>query len=385
MERTKEASRRMLILPNSSRIVDDQKYNPVISHHASQLDHLIEADTSDHKRHLRFIRSPDGNGLTLEYNGHSSQRIHNASYYNQIDVAWPPLKSLIADANASVVGDVQFLLDFAIIAHPKTATSSMLHWFRSHPEIQMHDQENHALASGKPAELVADLYHLETGHMYKRGYKAPRDLIVREALLSLANHWPKTKLIVGIRHPVLWFESFYNFRVHNGYKMPPPETLIGPLQQGMVGVATDEAKFHLHLDNLGKTSHSTDELRLLSWGVDKPPKLPKLSNPVFLYEISQMSDANETRSSSFCSDLANYLGLQTAFNPISSKRGPTYPKAIEICEPRYRAVRHELMKHAIESSTWIQKYFLRSPDVVVSSPEFFHQLMISWIVDPCEA
>jgi len=122
----------------------------------------------------------------------------------------PPLSSLIADKEANVTGDVQFLLDFAIIGHPKTATSFQLEWFASHPEIQAYTYEIHSLQHGKPALLVSQLYELPAGSKYKRGYKAPRDVKHVEALESLHKYWPDTRLVVGLRHPVTWFESFYN-------------------------------------------------------------------------------------------------------------------------------------------------------------------------------
>jgi hypothetical protein len=340
---------------------------------------------------LSLSLSSDAQGLIKVYHGHDGKdRLVDTNYTSFMEVPdidrndWPVLEKLVGSTNSDIIGDVQYLLDFAIIAHPKTATSSMQNWFRSHPEIQMQAHENHALAAGRPAELVVQLYNLMPGRAYKRGYKAPRDLIMGESLQALAKYWPKTKLIVGLRHPVLWFESFYNFRMHNGYNMPSPETLIGKLKRGMVGVATDESKFHLHLDNLGKTLRSPDELKFLSWGNDKRPRIPKMKNPVFLYEVNQLRDANETRAAIFCSDLKNYLGLQKSLAPMSAKKGPVYTKAIEICEPRYNDLRDELMKNAKEASTWIQRYFLQSPDVVVSSPKYFNELMVSWSVDPCE-
>ena len=298
---------------------------------------------------------------------------------------WPSLENLIEKTNKKIITDVQFILDFAIIAHPKTATSNLQNWFRSHPEIQMHETENHALAKGHPGELVCDLYDLKQGWRYKRGYKAPRDLIISESLHAIETYWPKTKLIVGLRHPVLWFESFYNFRVHNGHKMPPPEALMGKLKRGMVGVATDESKFHLHLDNLGKTSHSPEELKLLSWGAEKKVEAPKMINPVFLYEVNQLRDTNVTRAAIFSSDLQSYLGLMKGFQPLSTKRGPTYIKAIEICEAKHKDLRRELMKNSREASKWIRKYFLKSPDVHVSSSDHFNALLVSWMTDPCDA
>lgn len=297
--------------------------------------------------------------------------------------SWPTLESLIDQSNSEIINDVQFILDFAIIAHPKTATSNLQTWLRMHPEIQIHEFENHALAKGRPAELVSDLYHLQPGRRYKRGYKAPRDLIIDESLHALTKYWPKTKLIIGLRHPVLWFESFYNFRIHNGIDMPLPETLIGKLQRGMVGVATDESKFHLHLDNLGKTNHTADELKLLSRGDDKKYILPRMNNPVFLYEVNQLRDTNETRSATFSMDLKSYLELENEFQPLTTTEGPRYSKAITICEPHHIILRNELMKNSREASIWIRTYFLNSPDVTVSSPEYFDQLLLSWMVDPC--
>lgn len=328
-------------------------------------------------------RATDLDALNNDYRALTTEVAHSADT-SLTATDWPQLENLIDKTNSKIITDVQFMLDFAIIAHPKTATSNLQNWLRSHPEIQMHQLENHALAKGRPAELVSDLYDLKPGWNYKRGYKAPRDLIIGESLQAIETYWPTTKLIVGLRHPVLWFESFYNFRVHNRHKMPPPETLIGKLKRGMVGVATDESKFHLHLDNLGKTLHSSDELKLLSWGKDKRVDLPKMRNPVFLYEVNQLRDDNETRAEIFSLDLKNYLSLTKDFQPISTKRGPTYSKAIEICDSQHRELRRELMKNAREASTWIRKYFLKSHDVTVSSADYFNALLVSWMSDPCD-
>jgi len=103
----------------------------------------------------------------------------------------PPFSDLIGDNNTNITGDVQFLLDFAIIGHAKTGTSALLNWLCSHEEVQMHYGEKHSLKNNKPAELVSLLYDLPPG---KRGYKAPND-IRRQALLNaLHSYWPYTKL-----------------------------------------------------------------------------------------------------------------------------------------------------------------------------------------------
>lgn len=122
---------------------------------------------------------------------------------------FPPLSTII-DQNNEVTGDASFLLDFAIIGHPKTATSFILQWLASHPEIQTEVHEVNSLSRGDAAALIQRLYNLPKGKHFKRGYKAPRDILLPKAMNAIAQYWPNTGLIVGVRHPVLWFESFYN-------------------------------------------------------------------------------------------------------------------------------------------------------------------------------
>jgi len=167
---------------------------------------------------------------------------------------------------------------------------------------------------------------------------------------------------------------------------------MGKLQNGMQGVCTDESKFHLHLDNLGKTRHSPEEEKLLTWDNKNKPKLPKMPNPVFLYEINQLHDENQTRADLYQTDLQHFLGLKEGLEPIvssssSSSKSSSQTKyvAIDICDVKYRFIRAELLKNAVEASTWIRRYFLQSPDVTVSSPEHFNELLEAWLVDPCMA
>jgi hypothetical protein len=61
------------------------------------------------------------------------------------------------------------------------------------------------------------------------------------------------------------------------------------------------------------------------------------------------------------------------------------PGIIDICDERYGLVRAELMKNAIAASRWIREYFLESPDVTVSSPEYFRSLLEGWMTDPCDS
>jgi hypothetical protein len=302
------------------------------------------------------------------------------------EIERPPLHTIISDFNKDITGDVEFLLDFAIVGHAKTATTFTMNWLASQDEIQMYGYEMHSLRMGKPAELASQLYTLPAGSKYKRGYKAPHDISSIQALDSIAEYWPKCKLVVGLRHPVSWFESFYNFRVRKGYTMPPADSYIGKCPSDSHGVCIEEAQFHLHLNLLGKTNQTTaDEKKLLKPLPSVVPALAPLHNQVFLYEISQLGDKDEARAYKYRRDLGNFLGLKHEISPIIHKdESLNYHYDLDICEDRYRSLRRALMDTAKPASEWIRTYFMQSPEVVVSSPKFFNDLLLEWMEDPCD-
>jgi hypothetical protein len=298
----------------------------------------------------------------------------------------PRLHTLIGDFDKSITGDVEFLLNFAIIGYPKTATTSTMRWLESHNEVQMNHHELHSLQDGKPAELVSQLYTLPAGSKYKRGYKAPRDIYSIEALNSIAEYWPGCKLVIGLRHPLSWFESFYNFRVRRGYTMPPADSLIGNCTKASHHVCTENAKFHLHLNLLGKTNQTTaEEKKLLMPLPSKVSILAPMHNQVFLYHISQLRDEDKARSHKYRRDFSSFLGLKQELEPmVHNDTSRNYKYDLDICEDRYRPLRRALMDIAKPASEWIRTYFMQSPEVFVSSPEFFNELLLEWMDDPCD-
>jgi hypothetical protein len=53
----------------------------------------------------------------------------------------PPLESLIGDTYLNISGNVQFLLDFAILGVPKCGTSTMMRWLNQHSLASVIDTE----------------------------------------------------------------------------------------------------------------------------------------------------------------------------------------------------------------------------------------------------
>ena len=51
------------------------------------------------------------------------------------------LWNLVAADGVNITGDVDFLLDYAIIGHPKTATTFTNLWFQTHPQVRSFREE----------------------------------------------------------------------------------------------------------------------------------------------------------------------------------------------------------------------------------------------------
>ena len=244
------------------------------------------------------------------------------------------------------------------------------------------------LSKGRPVQAIWELYTMLQEGDYKRGFKSPWDITNRGgALDSIRTYWPQTKLIVGLRHPVRWFESFYNYRLQR-MKLPHPNEL---LKVEVKGLSVQTANFHVFLARLGKTSMTApEELELRQQFSDRlEPLPPRMPNTVFLYDMDQVADKNETRAAEFRKDLQDYLGLKAEIPPLTIHTNKGKRKGnrgyIDICNAEYDALKSELQNIAIRASIWIRKYFMESEDVTVSSREYLEEILETWTHDPCDS
>jgi len=154
------------------------------------------------------------------------------------------------------------------------------------------------------------------------------------------------------------------------------------------------------------------------------PGRVKLSNRVFVYDIEQLSDKNETRRGIFSADLARFIGLKGKLPPPpvvnrnkvesttdteGNKRrrllmGSTEDKQMEnikeseklelaarnnklridICDKEFKYLREILVADARKTTKWLTDYFLaHGHNVFVSEKEFFFKIIKSWNEDPC--
>lgn len=304
---------------------------------------------------------------------------------------WPPLSDIIWKVNenkTNIIGDVQWLLDYAIVGHSKTGTTDLQRWLTRHPEVQGHVTEVRSLFHHNPGELVELMYNLSSGTPLIRGYKHPLDIVYDYSVDYLAQYWPSTRLIVGVRSPIKWMESWYNFRVrmrgkyfHGNGSASDPLSMMGrnlPFQMF----------FHRHLALLGKTNGTDDphETALLNTLARQMfPKRPYVPNKIFLYDVSQPFDKNESRRNLFREDLQRFIGLQRPLPPIRiANTSRNFHFALDICEDRYIPLRKDILKVSKAASEWISKYFLDHPDVTVSSRDHFKVILETWLHDPCD-
>lgn len=270
----------------------------------------------------------------------------------------------------NITRDVNWLLNFAIVGFPKTGTSTLMLYLKNQTEsIFIFEDERCEIAWGQQVPLLKDLHRNYQPNL-RMGIKCPSNLEVDLALKNYDKFFPSTKFIIGLRHPVLYFQSFYNFRITNGFDMPPAQRLIGKCRRTFQNVCTQRANFSRHLEKI------------------------QPSRKVFLYDVSQLRDHNRLRATRFRQDLAKFLDLKTELDQpmIWVKPGQDRPveeaenfneRKINICDDKYANLRRVLLEQASSSSTWIRNAFIANPNVQTSSPEFFSHILDTWHYDPC--
>mmetsp|Transcript_31441 Transcript_31441/g.62285 ORF Transcript_31441/g.62285 Transcript_31441/m.62285 type:complete len:403 (-) Transcript_31441:4-1212(-) len=328
----------------------------------------------------------------------------------------PPIDSLIHPKNGKIIGDISWLLDFAIIGFPKSGTTFMKDYLNQSNETCVYERE---FCMKQPSDVPNLVRHYHDAHLklqqslkdnYKKinfGLKCPGVLYRKHDLNIYRKYFPRTRLIIGLRHPVSWFESFYNYQSYRNVSLPPTNQLIGRCGPDTdPKVCTDRARFHAALARLGKTSMDTEDEISLLFGLryekfetkiienskqggnddidhrrlaEKSTQKDGIPNDIFLYEVRQVTTE---ASKQIPMDLRKYLRVNTDFPDIFPfKQNKT--RTINICEHDHDAVRALLVEHGTDAADWIRDYFVNSPSVNLASPESFYGFLDDWKLDPC--
>lgn len=294
----------------------------------------------------------------------------------------PPFSKLIRGNETHLYllqKDLSVLVDIAYIGHSNCG-SSIHEWFLDHPQICIEDIERNGMGKGLVNTInIAYQYPIDCPYV---AYKRSDDIIDEASILTIRDHFPKTKLIIGILHPVLWFQSLCN-------NFTEAASLISHCNANH-HTCTANAKFHLQIAKALRRTPMTSEREVELLGEIVDSSTTKLSNSVFFFEFSQLFDPNEIRNVQFRQDFSDFLGLNQSFPAASnisrenktSRMGEQH--RINICNDEFANIRELLMRHAKNIAAWIREFFLDCEDVVVSSREYLNELLETYIYDPCE-
>ena len=301
----------------------------------------------------------------------------------------------------SIQKDISSYLSFAIIGMSKTGTTSLLNMLSNSTSIIQ--KERCDLVIDDVPLLLNSLYKIRRVQSSRKsnvtGIKCPQDLSSMKSIQNYKQYFHQTKLIVGLRHPILWFESMYNFNVRNMNKMAPTKKLERCIR-GSHGVCAWRANVADFLRQLNKTPMEGDELEYMNLKESKVMNDNRRVGPVFLYEVNQLKDSeceseSESGNDSFGKDLADFIGIEhdlprvphitTAgvLDFVSGVKEFSQSKMIDICDEEHAHIRSILLGKAKSSSEWILKYLLQSNDVRVSSRNCFIKHLEKWKEDPC--
>ena len=137
----------------------------------------------------------------------------------------PPISKFVK--GYKVKGNIEWLLDFAVVGSAKCGTSFLLRYIGNSTETLMPKYEVCKMSKNRPdelvklyynASLVAGKYHRESSldkesdvHVPApakviNGLKCPKSLGTQLGVANFAKYFPNMKYIVTMRHPVKWFQ-----------------------------------------------------------------------------------------------------------------------------------------------------------------------------------
>ena len=343
------------------------------------------------------------------------------------------------------------IIDFAVAGFQKCGTTYLQNKIL-YPSKRLFipHHETHYLQNDKYAEFVAE-FENATKSTYNdekvmlSGYKSPFELGHQKSLRNLETLFPDIRMIITLRHPILAFESLYNYKLRASPEpLPPVGNYVGICgelcpkgkEEGMetmtaakegqscvddeIHWCTGEMNYHKYLSRLGLTPMNTpEEMDLLGHhhmsihdftgsrkqtrsGVRKESagKQQQDGAKIFLIEIGQFDfRVNRSMADKVNSDLEQFLGLDFGDLPRAPARsGKERPKieygyppgyeeyVLDICLDRHKPLREVLLESSQKASKWITKYLLHPSNrqrVSVSNIDTFEGMMEGWKVDPC--
>jgi hypothetical protein len=220
-------------------------------------------------------------------------------------------------------------------------------------------------------------------------------------LKEWSKHLPRTKLIIGITHPMTWFKAFWDHLSKTGYieemtDNSDPYELTKPCVESNCRnscpknqlFCVHRARFHLGLAKLGKTPLTDEERELLAPDDEDGGTnivSDDIKNPIFVY------DEGELKNDYAWEGLADFLGVESIDHLKRTHKMDSVKtiESLDFCDEKYDDLRSMIMSTSYDLGVWLQTHFLSAamdksrPDVRVSNPTQFSRAVEYYKSDPC--
>jgi hypothetical protein len=236
----------------------------------SSVQHVVDTIKND-TEHRRPDQQGENYPSTTTTTSSSSTSTLSVSS-SSLSTPWPPFEQLVEnvhDPKSKIFSNVQFVLDFAIVGFSNYGTSTMMTWLGGHSQSLVFPKEVGELHASRTARFIQRIYteliepvvaipgnstadttttdnnnnnnndnapHPKQlpPNYNSRGYKNPTDIGLPNVHETFRTLFPHTRSIIGIRHPIEWFESFYNYRIQKRKINAVSFTNDGSLSKGYV-------------------------------------------------------------------------------------------------------------------------------------------------------
>ena len=360
----------------------------------------VDNNLLNHSHDNTMQRNDEEVDIIEEVRQYREERSKNLNFYSWFEGNTTDRLKPSADINGTI-------LDFAISGFAKCGTTSMeanLGYLAPMPIADVCTPVHQTVYYSHinwPREFIykKNLLYPEISSKILRGTKCPRNI---GWLDDYSTYLPKTVIIVGIRNPIMFFQSFWNmladFNTRNTRAKSPYDAMdyCGESDSNCnyecpagTLVCLHKTRFHLPLARIGRTALTDTERELLAPDdKDGGQKLTNhnITNPIFLYEMNQMKEDY------MWDELANVLKVakipHDRHEGNHEKREPSNHR-IDICDSEYDDFRARIMPHAYNMSIWICEYLVpvakdRSRnDLIIADPDRFCDLVRTYAYDPC--
>lgn len=295
-------------------------------------------------------------------------------------------------------------LDIFVIGFPKCGTGTLRTLFAKSNEIAMLGHENKDLFTSKSSEKAfsmlesdfEDLFKTEkinNSTTLKRTVKNPQGVQDIMAIKRLVKYTDTdTKLVLGIRHPLSFYQSYCNYRIRNKDKEKRSHYSFDHCYHSFF----NETRYDLFMKQLSKVEVTKEEKIEMEMYVkdglishfDHGLEIVPNSYKVLLYHVDQFKDdaENRTRSEKFRRDFQEYLELQNPIDkwPKNKVSHESLPEEMNICDEQFDDLREEILVNAQTASAWIKNKFIKSDEVTIAGyHDHFLSLLDAWNYDIC--